>query len=121
MNFARENEFMVSAQSYFEGVPSRYAIRSVQQSVLVYILTHELMEITDRFPEFNVHLNLIAGKHMSEFEYHAGLLMLSRKDRFEKVVTDHPWMKKGEIISDKMLAGYLGITPNCLCGFRRRM
>ncbi|MDB5230561.1 MAG: hypothetical protein JWN76_1366 [Chitinophagaceae bacterium] len=119
LSFAREGEFMVSAQSYFGQVPSHYTIRSVEQTVLVYILRSDMQGALEKHPELNMHLSLIARQQAAAHEYHTALLMLSRQARFEKVAADHPWMVNGRLLSDRMLAGWLGITPNCLSSFRR--
>ncbi len=119
LNFVKGNELMISAQSYFEHAPSRYIIRSVEQTVVIYIMRNDIQNVLEKHHELHLHLLLIAQLQIADLEYHTGLLMLSRKERFEKLKADRTWMTDGRMLSDKMLAGYLGMTANCLCGFKK--
>lgn len=119
LNFAREKEFMISAQSYFDQSPSRYTIRSVQQSVVVYVLIHELQSTIDRFPELNLHFSLVAHKQVVEYEYHTGLMMLQPRERYDRLIEEKSWMVNRKVLTDKLLAGYLGIGANVLSGYKR--
>ena len=105
LGFAKPGEILLSAQSYFGSQGSRYAIRAVEPTVVTYILRKDLDQIVGRFPELNIHLLLIAQQQVLCNEYHAGLLMLPPRERFERLVTDHPWMGDRSVLTDRMLAG----------------
>ncbi len=119
LHFARPNEIMLSAQSYFEQTASRYSIRAVEQSVVVYIPLNELQQLVSRFPELSLHLLLIAQRQVRAHEYHTGLLMVSPRERFVRIRKDHPWMVNGKCITDRLLAGYLGVGANTVCHWRK--
>jgi CRP-like cAMP-binding protein len=117
VSFARENEIVLSAQSYFKGKGSGYTIRAIEQSVVVYVLKTELDGLVGRFPELNRHLISIYQDLLSE--YHTGLLLLQPKKRLGKLVEDTSWMLEDSRITDRLIAGYLGIGFNSLSRYRR--
>ena len=119
LGFAKPGEILLSAQSYFGSQGSRYAIRAVEPTVVTYILRKDLDQIVGRFPELNIHLLLIAQQQVLCNEYHAGLLMLPPRERFERLVTDHPWMGDRSVLTDRMLAAYLGVGANAVCRWRK--
>ena len=119
LHFARENDFILSAQSYLEQLPSEYTIRTTEPAVIVYFLRNDLQHLLAKFPELNLHFLLIDQQQSFAYEYHMGLLMLSPKERYEKLAQDHAWMVDGSRITDRMLAGYLGVGANAVCGWRK--
>lgn len=119
LGFAKPGEILLSSQSYFGSQGSRYAIRAVGPTVVIYILRKDLDQIVGRFPELNIHLLLIAQQQVLCYEYHAGLLMLPPRERFERLVTDHPWMGDRSVLTDRMLAAYLGVGANAVCQWRK--
>ena len=105
LSIARENECILSAQSYFEQLSSSYSIRSVEQSVIVFILRNDLLHLVSKYPELNSHLKVIAHQQAIQHEYHSGLLMLAPRERFEKLATNCTGMIDGRRIRDRLLAG----------------
>lgn len=113
--FAGVDDWMVSAQSYFGREASKFAIRAVEQSVVVYLMREELEGLIGRFPELNVHFFKIARAQTVALEMHTALLLLAPRERFE--VFSGTKLAKG--LSDKMIAGYLGVTQNSVCNWRK--
>ena len=119
LQFARENEFILSAQSYFVNTPSDYSIRAVDPSVVVSISKTDLQFLLSRLPELSHHL-LVVGQHqINSLEHHSGLIMLPPRERFEKLVLAKSWLVDGKRITDKLLAGYLGVRANAVCEWRK--
>jgi CRP-like cAMP-binding protein len=119
ISFSSENEFSLSADSFFNQVPSRYTIRSIEATVIVFISANELRSLTEKFPELNLHLKCVAEQQVSAFEYHSGLLMMPPKERYEQLASDHPWMIDGSRLTDRLLAAYLGVGANAVCQWRK--
>jgi len=115
--FADVEDWMVSAQSYFGRVPSKFAIRTVEHSVVVYLMREELDGLTGRFPELRVPFVKIAQTQTMALETHTGLLLLGARRRFEVFSRS----KLAKRLSDKMIAGYLGVTQNSVCNWRKTM
>lgn len=118
LNFARENEFMVSAQSYFNRAASDYSIRCIEQTVVAYILCNDWYHILEKHSELNKHYLLIAKECLSSMENHTALLLMPPKARYEILVADNSWMIEGRL-TDRMIAGYLGIGWNGLGRWRK--
>ncbi|NCI51313.1 Crp/Fnr family transcriptional regulator [Sediminibacterium roseum] len=117
INFARENEFILSAESYFNAVPSKYIIRAIEQTVVVYIQRSELDYLLHRFADLNKHYLMIAQEQLRALEKHAALLLLPPKERPDALMREHVWMMQGRL-TDRSLYGYLGLGCNGLGKWR---
>jgi hypothetical protein len=106
---------MVSAHSYFNRQRSKFAIRAAAQSVVVFLIREELEGLIGRFPELNVHFFQIARAQTVALEMHTALLLVAPRERFE--IFSGSKLAKG--LSDKMIAGYLGVTQNSVCNWRK--
>ncbi len=121
ISFAKENEFMVSAQSYFSSVPSPYIIRCVEQSVVVYVLKSDFDHLMERYFELNKHYLFIAQDQVTKIEKHAGLLLMPPKERYQTLLAERSWMVTTPRLTDSLLGGYLGIGCNGLGRWRKGM
>lgn len=119
LQFAREDEWMISAQSYFEGRPSAYSIRSIEQTVVVYLLRTEWDHLLAKCPELNKHYLWIAGGQIKKMEEHLSLLLHPPRDRFEKLIDTGMWLVKSGRLTDRHLSGYMGIGANGLGRWRK--
>lgn len=119
LHLGKENEFVLSAQSYFTDLPSEYAIRAVEPSVIVYISKMDWKYLIQKFSELNIHFLSIAQTYISSFEQHSSLLMLSPKERFDKLTEEGSWLGDGRRITDRLLAGYIGVGANAICNWRK--
>ena len=118
LQLAGENEFIVSAQSYFEQKPSSYSIRCIEPTVLVYLVYQDLQVILDKHIEINKHLMQIAYTQITKTEEHAGLLMLPPKERFDSLLHNSLWQVNRHRLTDKLLAAYIGVTPASISYYR---
>jgi CRP-like cAMP-binding protein len=118
VNFARENEFILSGQSYFNLEPSRYIIRAIEQSIVVYITRQELEHILERFVEFNRHYFVITQEQIVKMEKHSSLLLLPPKERPNALTRESSWMLEGRL-TDRLLYGYLGVGCNGIGNWRK--
>lgn len=119
MNFARENEWMVSAQSFISQQPSSFTMRTAEPTVIVYVNYHDLQHLLDRYMDLNIHFRHIAQQQITALEDHMRLLMLPPRERFEKLTKEQSWMVNGSRLTDRLLAAYLGVGANAVCGWRR--
>jgi CRP-like cAMP-binding protein len=111
LSFARENEFMISAQSYFNSEFSKYSIRSVEASSVISIACTDLSQLVEKYPDLQINMIAIAHAQVASLEAHTGLLMLAVRERFRRVAELYPWMVDGSRLTDKLLAAFLGVTP----------
>ena len=120
MQFAKEDDWMVAANSYFEREPSHYTIRCVEPSFIIYFTKTDFDQLLERHIELNILFKLIAEKQMRQYEAHTALLMLSLRERYENLLTQNSWMVCSGRITDRLLAAYLGMTANSLCGIKKK-
>lgn len=118
MAFARENEVLISAQSYFNSSPSDYSIRAVESSTVLSISGADLSQLLDKYPALQIHMIAVAQIQAEALEVHTGLLMLGARARFGRVAELYPWMLDGSRLTDRLLAAYLGVTPACVSYWR---
>lgn len=119
LHLVKENEFILSAQSYFSDQPSEYSIRAVEPSVVVYLSKADWHYLVQRFIELNSHHYAIAQSHINSYEKHVSLLMLPPRDRFEQLISNGSWLGDGKRITDRLLSAYLGVTANAVCEWRK--
>jgi len=120
MQFAKEDDWIIAANSYFERVPSSYTIRCIEPSVIIYFTKTDFDEILERHIELNILFKLIAEKQLRQYEAHTALLMLSLRERYENLPAQNSWMVCSGRITDRLLAAYLGMTANSLCGIKKK-
>ncbi len=119
LQIAKENDWVLSVESYIDKTPSTYSIRSIEPSVVVYVQQSEWQYIQDRFPELQFHMKAIGEWQIRSFEQHAVLLLLPPRERFEKLILTHSWLADGKRITDRLLAAYLGVGANAVCLWRK--
>ena len=119
VQFAIENEFILSAHSYLSRKPSAYSIRSIEQTVVVYLLSSDWDHLLAKHPELISHYLMTASKQVKKMEEHLSLLLLPPKDRFEKLLDNGSWLIDGRRVTDKLLAAYLGVRATTVCEWRK--
>jgi CRP-like cAMP-binding protein len=119
LSFARENEVLLSAESYFEKKSSHYTIRCIEQTVVVYILNNDLHALLEKFTELNIQMMAMGQMQVASLESHTALLMLPARQRFEQTQIINPWMVDRNRLTDKLLAGYLGVGADAICNWRK--
>lgn len=119
LQLAGEGEFILSAQSYFDQKPSDYSIRCIVPTAVVYILYQDLQAVLEKHTEINRHLLQIACRQITRIEAHAGLLLCAPKTRFETLLHNASWQVHRPLVTDKMLAAYIGVTPASISYYRK--
>lgn len=112
--YNKEMEAVLSVQSFFTQKPSMLSIKAVEETELVIVPFVEIESLYNRFPEYNRHARLILQHYYSLSEAHVTLLLQPPKQRYDMIIKMYPWMSDGSRLTDKMLAAYIGVTPNCL-------
>ena len=121
LEVAKSNEWIFASHSYLLKCPSSHIIRSVERSAIVYLSHIEINELVEKLPELNFHFRTVLQRKMAEFEYHVGLLLLPPRERFNKLLIDNKWIVDGKSITDRLLAGYLGIGANVLSAYKSKI
>ncbi|MES2329978.1 MAG: Crp/Fnr family transcriptional regulator [Bacteroidota bacterium] len=116
--YNRENEIMLSVQSYFTQTPSQFAIRAVEPCQVFYVLHSDMHRLLQQYTELNINARVILQHYYGLSEAHVGLLLRSPRDRFERIAEMYPWMVDGSRLTDRMLAAYIGVTPAAVSQWR---
>ncbi len=118
--YNRENEVTISVHSFFTQTPSAFSIQAIEDTSVLYITHNQLQELYARYPEFNINGRRILEHYYSISEMHVRLLMSPTILRFEIIQQLYPWLMEDERITNKMLAAYIGISPEHLSRFQNR-
>lgn len=116
--YNRENEVMLSVHSFYKQIKSYVAIQAVTDVTLYYLNHAELQQVFDKHVGFNINARLILEHYYGHSEMHVVMLLESTEKRIEMICELYPWMLEDPRINDKMLAAYMGISPEHLCRFK---
>ncbi len=116
--YNRENDVMLSVQSYFTRTASAFSIRAVEPCSLFYVQHSDMHWLLQKHVELNINARIILQHFYGLSEAHVGLLLRSPRERFDRIAELYPWMADGSRLTDKMLAAYIGVTPAAVCYYR---
>ncbi len=116
LGYAIKNDVLIAAGSYFSGMPSCLTIRAVEGTILVYVPVAEMNGLLARFTDLNFLMRMIAEREAGRLEKHLELMMLPARERFIRVGELWPWMIQR--CTDRMIAAFIGVTPNCISYYR---
>lgn len=117
--FSPERNIAINAQSFLEREASRYCIRAVVPGTIHYLTRADLLAHLEKYAELNYHLSYIGQLYGSQQEKHTDLLMLPSRERVGKVFQLFPRMRDEKRLTDKLLAGFIGLSPASVCYFRK--
>jgi CRP-like cAMP-binding protein len=118
--YNRENEVVISVFGFFSQMPSWFAIQAMEDTTVLYLTYQQLQQVYTRQVDFNIHGRKILEHYYHLSEMHVKLLLEQTGKRLEILVSLHPWMLEDERITDKMLAAYIGVSPEYLCRFKNK-
>jgi CRP-like cAMP-binding protein len=115
--FMKENDFILSVNSFYAQKPSYESIELIEDSSLSAIGYTDLHAIYKEFKEFNY-----VGRVLTEYYYTLSeerlfsLRLQSVKERYQTLLTLHPEIFRRAQL--KHIASYLGMTPETLSRLR---
>jgi CRP-like cAMP-binding protein len=118
--YNRENEVMISVNSFFSQRPSQIAIQALEDTRVFYISYHQLQQVYSAHVDFNINGRKILEHYYSLSEMHVRLLLEPTDKKMELIASFYSWMLEDNRITDKMLAAYIGVTPAYLCRFKNK-
>lgn len=119
IGFFREGDIMGSMKSFYQFVPSKISIRTIQETHLRKIQKADLEAIYDKYAEFNINSRKIIEQYFGLSEDQMVFLRMPPKQRFLVLQREQPELFTDSRIKDYMLAAYLGIDKATLSGYRR--
>ena len=117
--FMKENDFIISVNSFYKQVPSYEFIQATESSIVHFISYNDLQALYKVFTEFN-----ITGRILTEYYYALSeeRLFSMRKqkaeDRYNFLLEVHPEIIQNANRTD--IASYLGISLETLSRMKRR-
>jgi CRP-like cAMP-binding protein len=116
-SFEFENAFVARAESLFSGEPSRKAIEAIEDSEVVAINTVKLFDLYDqhRYIE-RLFRKLIEKAYIKTVNRIESLQFHTAAERYAQLLSEHPDVLLR--VPLKMIASYLGITPESLSRIR---
>jgi CRP-like cAMP-binding protein len=115
--FMKENDIIISVNSFFKIEPSYEFIQTIEESALHYVHYDELQKIYKEFVEFN-----IVGRVLTEMYYTLseerlyGMRSQTAKERFAFLLDKHPEIIQRSPVG--YIASYLGISLETLSRLR---
>lgn len=116
--YNKENDVMLSVQSFFSQTPSWFAIQALEDTSVLYITYQQLQDVYGRFKDFNINGRKLLEHYYSLSEMHVKLLLEPTAKRIEAVSRLYPWMLEDPRITDKMMAAYIGVSHEHLSRFK---
>ncbi|MFT3747395.1 MAG: Crp/Fnr family transcriptional regulator [Agriterribacter sp.] len=116
--FMKENDIIISVESFFRRTASNEDIQSIEDSIVHYISHSELDYLYKNFPEFNIMGRVLTENYytLSEQRLYS---MRSQKavERFEYLRTHFPEIIRR--VPSGYIASYLGITIETLSRIKK--
>lgn len=117
--FMKENDVMVSVESFFYQRPSYESIQALEEGELYYVDYETLQGLYQRFPEFNFVARVLTEKYYALSEQRLYSLRMQRApERYKHLVDHHADLVQR--VPSKYLASYLGITEETLSRIKSR-
>lgn len=115
--FMKENDIIVSVNSFFKREPSYEYIQAIENSILHYVHYDELQSIYEEFIEFNIVGRVLAEKYYTLSEERLyGMRSHTAEERFNFLLDKHPEIIQRAPVG--YIASYLGISMETLSRLR---
>jgi len=118
MNFSPENYWAGDRESLANSTPSGFNIDAIEDTEVVLINKAEFEHICQEIPQFNNLVNAILQKSfiVSQNRIHANI-SLSAEEKYQNFLSKYPAIANR--VPQRMIAAYIGITPETLTRIRR--
>jgi CRP/FNR family transcriptional regulator, anaerobic regulatory protein len=119
-SFMRENELIISVNSFFRQNPSYENIELMEDSTLITIKYDHLAELYKRHPQFNFVTRVLTEQYYIKSEERAySMRMKTARERYELMLSGDPQIFQR--VPLKHIASYLGMKAETLSRIRSRM
>lgn len=116
----RENELILSVQSFFRQSPSIENIELIEDSTLISLHYDHFQELHKIYPQFNYITRIIMERYYIMREEHTyAMKMKTARDRYEQLLSTDPQIFQR--VPLKHIASYLGMKPETLSRIRSRI
>lgn len=116
--YNKENDVVLSVASFYGQAPSSLYISCAEDTEIATLHRKDIEWLYEKYPELNFHSRKLLEHYYSLSETHVRLLMLPPKERYDMLLRTYPWMFGSNRIKEKMLAAYIGVTPETFSNYR---
>lgn len=118
--FAQENEWIIRVESLFTGVPSRKGIQCLESSQLISIAATALFACYENHPNIErLFKKIFEQMHIETVRRIESLQLNSATERYQELLRNNPSLLLR--VPQKLIASYLGITPESLSRIRKSL
>lgn len=118
--FHQENHFLVSLESYSQGIPSAYGIQAITECRLLVFQRSDFDLLEERLPYWNKLARMITEKGLLDKVFtHQVYQNAKAALRYEQFISNEPALALQ--VPLKYIASYLGITQQSLSRIRRSL
>jgi CRP-like cAMP-binding protein len=118
IQFFSDGEFMTDFQSYSINEPTQFTFQALEDSRIIIIKRETIDDFCVKYSSFMFFAKKIAEKTMVEVRNERlKLLYSSAEENYQELMDKRPYLINK--VQQKMLASYLGITPQHLSKIRK--
>ena len=118
LQFARPHGWITDLYAYLSDAPSTLSVEALTSSEILTITREEQLKLFEAVPKLERYFRIITENALvSSRKRNLDLLNLSAKERYEQFITKYPGLLQE--VPLKLIAKYIGITPEFLSKLRR--
>jgi CRP-like cAMP-binding protein len=119
-NFAFEQEWLTSVQSFVNRQAANERILALENSVLYKIDRDSFQRLTDTVPQFEgIYRELLESSYADSIQRVTTLLSLTATERVEWILQKYPLIFSR--LPNKLIAAYIGVSPETLSRLKSRL
>ncbi|MGZ3848256.1 MAG: Crp/Fnr family transcriptional regulator [Flavisolibacter sp.] len=117
--FMKENDVVISVNSFFRQIPSHECLIAIESSLLYYISHDELNYLNTYYKSFQLITSSLMALYYERCQDRTELLRLYRNERFVEFLRTEVLLKNR--ITGRDMAAYLGISEERLSQLRSQL
>jgi CRP-like cAMP-binding protein len=115
---AQTGDFIFNVSSFMQSTPSLFYIEALTDCVILEINKRDYNHLTQADTKYStLFTGMLMKSYLVKEAREADFLLLSAARRYEKYIKENPGIE--EIVSQKIIASYLGIAPESLSRIKK--
>lgn len=120
INFMQQGDVAGDYQAFLQGIPCKYSLYAIEESILLFISKDDLQHYTQQYPVFYRYLNQRMTQLLFRYiERTEQFLITDAQSRYVHFMHHQPELFQRLSVSD--LCSYLGITRQSLTRIRKHL
>ena len=118
LQFSRTHGWITDLYAYLSDAPSTLSVEALTSSEILTITREEQLKLFEAVPKLERYFRIITENALiSSRKRNLDLLNLSAKERYDQFITKYPGLLQE--VPLKLIAKYIGVTPEFLSKLRR--